>query len=110
MPLRPSIAPDRAAGRLAGVLDLELRRSGGVVTAVRVDVYPDGGFSRLRLMGKLLPAALSEAIGHWLDRLPRSASATVLADAGLVTREQRGRWAYYSPTPGPLLAAVQHLA
>lgn len=34
----------------------------------------------------------------------------LLGDAGLVTREQRGRWAYYAPTPGPLLAAVRHLA
>jgi len=53
------------------------------VTAVRVDVYPDGGFSRLHLMGKLLPEALSRAIAHWLERLPKSASATVLAEAGL---------------------------
>lgn len=34
----------------------------------------------------------------------------LLVDAGLVAREQRGRWAYYSPTPGPLHAAVRHLA
>jgi allantoicase len=56
---------------------------GGPVTAVRVDVYPDGGFSRLRLMGKLLPEALSQAIAHWLERLPKTAASTVLADAGL---------------------------
>jgi allantoicase len=53
------------------------------VTAVRVDVYPDGGFSRLRLMGKLLPGALSQAIAHWLERLPKTASGKVLGDAGL---------------------------
>jgi hypothetical protein len=34
-------------------------------------------------MGKLLPEALSRAIAHWLERLPKSASATVLAEAGL---------------------------
>lgn len=33
----------------------------------------------------------------------------VLVDAGLVTREQRGRWAYYQPSPAPLTAAVQAL-
>lgn len=34
----------------------------------------------------------------------------ILVDAGLVTREQRGRWAYYAATPGALLTAVGHLA
>src|SRR6476646_7084794 len=45
------------------------------VTAVRVDVYPDGGFSRLHLLGQLSPQALSPAISQWLLR--------VLLDAGL---------------------------
>lgn len=51
-------------------------------TAIRVDVYPDGG-SRPHLMGKLLPEALSPAMAHWLQQLPKSASRKVLADAGL---------------------------
>lgn len=33
----------------------------------------------------------------------------LLVDAGLVTREQRGRWAYYRPAPAPLNAAVRTL-
>lgn len=33
----------------------------------------------------------------------------LLVDAGLVTREQRGRMAYYQPAPGPLNAAAQAL-
>jgi ArsR family transcriptional regulator len=33
----------------------------------------------------------------------------LLADAGLVTREQRGRWAYYALTPGALDAASEAL-
>ena len=53
------------------------------VTAVRVDVYPDGGFSRLHLMGQLSPQALSAAISQWLLRLPAQASAGVLLGAGL---------------------------
>ena len=53
------------------------------VTAVRVDVYPDGGFSRLHLMGQLSPQALSAAISQWLLRLPAQASARVLLGAGL---------------------------
>jgi allantoicase len=53
------------------------------VTAVRVDVYPDGGFSRLHLMGQLSPDALATAISQWLTRLPAQASTRVLLDAGL---------------------------
>ncbi|MCW2286972.1 ArsR family transcriptional regulator [Leucobacter luti] len=33
----------------------------------------------------------------------------ILVEAGLVTREQRGKWAYFSPTPEPLLCAVRDL-
>ena len=40
------------------------------VTAVRVDIYPDGGFSRLHLLGQLSPKALAAAISQWLLRLP----------------------------------------
>lgn len=32
-----------------------------------------------------------------------------LVEAGLVTREQRGRWAYYRPAPTPLNAAARAL-
>ena len=49
------------------------------VTAVRVDVYPDGGFSRLHLFGELAPDALAEAIAHWLRLLPPPAYAKMLA-------------------------------
>jgi len=48
-----------------------------------VDVYPDGGFSRLHLLGQLSPQALSAAISGWLQRLPAQASTRVLLDAGL---------------------------
>ena len=53
------------------------------VTAVRVDVYPDGGFSRLHLYGELAPAALSEAIAHWLRLLPPAAYRLMLEEYGL---------------------------
>ena len=33
----------------------------------------------------------------------------LLVEAGLVTREQRGRWAYYRPVPEVLSAATQTL-
>ncbi len=53
------------------------------VSAVRVDVYPDGGFSRLHLVGELAPEALAEAIAHWLGLLPSGAFARILAGAGI---------------------------
>jgi ArsR family transcriptional regulator len=34
----------------------------------------------------------------------------ILADAGLVRREQRGKWAYYRIVPGALTAVGQALA
>ncbi len=43
---------------------------------------PDGGFSRLHLLGQLSPQALSAAISQWLLRLPAQASTRVLLDAG----------------------------
>ena len=50
---------------------------------VRVDVFPDGGFSRLHLLGELEEDALSEAIGQWLRLLPPHALAAMLAQAGI---------------------------
>lgn len=41
------------------------------VRLVRLDIYPDGGISRLRLRGTV-PAELHDGIAHrWLDLLPR---------------------------------------
>ena len=34
----------------------------------------------------------------------------LLVDAGLVIREQRGRWAYYQPSPAPLNTAARALS
>lgn len=51
------------------------------VTQVRVDAFPDGGFSRLHLFGELAPSALTAAVAHWLGLLPPAAAAQVLADS-----------------------------
>ena len=60
------------------------RLSGGeTVSAVRVDVFPDGGFSRLHLIGELSPEALADAIAHWLRLLPTAAYGRLLATAGI---------------------------
>lgn len=45
-------------------------RAGGArraVDRVRLDVFPDGGLSRLRILGELTPAALDAARRRWLD-------------------------------------------
>ena len=50
---------------------------------------------------------LTEPIG--LSQPTVSHHMKLLATAGLIAREQRGRWAYYRPTPGPLAAAAHAL-
>jgi allantoicase len=40
-------------------------KAGEPMTRVRLDVFPDGGLSRLRLYGELTPAALAAATARW---------------------------------------------
>ena len=54
-----------------------------IVSAVRVDVFPDGGFSRLHLVGELAEDSLAEAIANWLRLLPAAAYAEVLLTAAI---------------------------
>jgi len=50
------------------------------VRRVRLDIYPDGGISRLRLAG-VVPPHLREPIGRlWLSLLPPALAATVDQD------------------------------
>jgi allantoicase len=52
-------------------------RPAGLVRLVRLDIYPDGGISRLRLAG-VVPPAQHEPVGRrWLDLLPSSVAAAV---------------------------------
>jgi allantoicase len=53
------------------------------VTHLRVDIYPDGGFARLRAHGALTPAAYDAAVQRWLDALPPAHLSDVLTRAGL---------------------------
>ena len=57
------------------------------VTAVRVDAFPDGGFSRLHLFGELTSDALAEALTRWLRLLPAAAREQVLNEAGVPDSE-----------------------
>jgi allantoicase len=53
------------------------------VTHLRVDIYPDGGFARLRAHGELTAAGYDAALRRWLDTLPPVHLRQVLTDAGL---------------------------
>ena len=50
------------------------------VTHIRMEVFPDGGMSRLRLLGELEPDALDDAMLRWLRALPESQLRAVLDD------------------------------
>ena len=51
---------------------------------------------------------LTEPVG--LSQPTVSHHMKILVEAGLVIREQRGRWAYYQPVTGTLLEAAKALA
>jgi len=51
------------------------------VTHVRMEVFPDGGMSRVRLFGELEGSALDAIAGRWLGALPEAQLTEVLAGA-----------------------------
>jgi len=53
------------------------------VSAVRLDAYPDGGVSRLRVMGELDPSARRRAGLHWFNALPAAQATGCLTLAGM---------------------------
>lgn len=55
--------------------------------------------------GEMCVCDLTDPVG--LSQPTVSHHLRILADAGLVSREQRGRWAYYRPTTGPLADATR---
>lgn len=57
---------------------------------VRVDVYPDGGFARIRVYGDLTPAGREQVGLAWYDRLPPSRAAAVLQEETGVSAEIAG--------------------
>src|SRR5690606_40200917 len=86
----------------------EGERSARVFTAL-------GGPTRIRLLsliaagerGEACVCDLTEPVG--LSQGTVSHHMKLLTDAGLVTREQRGRWAYYAITDGALETAANAL-
>jgi allantoicase len=52
------------------------------VSAIRIDAFPDGGLSRLRVIGRIDQAARRAAGYRWFNALPVSQAMTVLVNAG----------------------------
>jgi allantoicase len=52
-------------------------RAAGLVRLVRLDIYPDGGISRLRLAGVVPPDQQEPAARRWLGLLPPPVAAAV---------------------------------
>lgn len=57
--------------------------------------------------GEMCVCDLTEPVG--LSQPTVSHHMKLLVEAGLVTREQRGKWAYYQPTTGTLADAARTL-
>jgi allantoicase len=55
----------------------------GPVTSVRLDAFPDGGLSRVRVIGAITAQARQQAGYRWLNSLPASQAMRCIADAGL---------------------------
>ena len=54
------------------------------VRFIRVDAYPDGGLSRIRVVGHVDPVARAYAGRKWWNALPEQRAQQVLADAGVL--------------------------
>ena len=80
---------------------------GQPVTAIRLDAFPDGGISRVRVIGSVSAAARRRAGYRWLNSLPAGQALRCLAAAGLpeaVAAEVAGR----RPLPGGWLDGLRH--
>jgi allantoicase len=55
----------------------------GMVAAIRVDAFPDGGLSRVRAIGSIDPAARRQAGYRWFNALPATQAVTSLTDGGV---------------------------
>lgn len=56
---------------------------GAPISYVRLDAYPDGGMSRVRLWGKVDPSARRAAGYRWFNALPAGQARHVLAEKGV---------------------------
>lgn len=77
------------------------------VRFVRVDAYPDGGISRIRVVGRVDPVARADAGRRWWNALPEQQAEEVLAAAGVSAASAAALVgdrpvALQGPAPGPL--------
>ena len=61
-----------------------------VVTCVRVDAFPDGGLSRVRVIGAIAPEARARAGYLWFNALPAAQATAVLENAGVPAEAAAG--------------------
>lgn len=79
--------------------------SAGPVASVRIDAFPDGGLSRVRVIGAIDPAARRAAGYRWFNSLPASQAVRVLLDEGL-QRDVAVAVAGQRPLPGSSAAEI----
>ena len=87
----------------------------GPVTFVRLDAFPDGGISRVRLVGVIDAAARRAAGYRWFNALPDGQAAQCLASAGfgaepaaavVSQRPLTQRWLAAQPQAGPPMSIL----
>ena len=106
VPLSRAAAPEPTTGASAAVPTTGAAAfpAAGPITVVRVDVYPDGGFARLRLYGDLTAEGRSRLALNWYNRLPASHLTAVLeGDLGLPASEAAALAAARPVTDGAAL-------
>ncbi|MDX8528243.1 allantoicase [Mesorhizobium sp. MSK_1335] len=90
------------------------------ISFVRLDAFPDGGISRIRLWGAVYPAARCEAGYRWFNALPAEQARYVLLEQGAsadlaarltaarpLTRDPIGRFAGGAASDAATLATVK---
>ena len=80
---RPLLGPTRLQPDTRHVLAVPALADGQPVTSIRLDAFPDGGISRLRVIGRITPAARVAAGYRWFNALPADQAERCLASAGL---------------------------
>ncbi|SDG29706.1 allantoicase [Pseudonocardia oroxyli] len=61
----------------------QIGQGAGVVTHLKIDIFPDGGFARLRANGELLESEVERKAAAWLDALPPMHLRDALTGANL---------------------------
>lgn len=80
---RPLLGRTRLQPDTRHVLAVPPLANGQPVTSIRLDAFPDGGISRLRVIGQVSPAARRDAGYRWFNSLPAGQAARCLSAAGL---------------------------